>query len=242
MCGNAGNVGTYNSKFLNGGKSYGGYATYNRCPGHFVIPIPEGVASEDAAPMLCGGITAYAPLRNNGCGPGKRVGIVGVGGLGHFGVLWAKALGADHVLGISRRNNKRADVLQLGADEYIATDEDEEWHKKHANSLDIIVCTISSPKMPLRHYLGLLRSRGIFVQVGAPEDSLPPIHAFDLIPKERRIGGSAIGPPGQIREMLELAAREKVKPWIQTRPMREANQAVLDLEAGKARYRYTLCN
>lgn len=242
MCTNRGHADTYNSVFLNGGPSYGGYATHHRCPSHFVIPIPPGLASEDAAPMLCGGITTYAPLANNGCGPGKRVGIVGVGGLGHFGVLWAKALKADYVVGISRRNNKRNDVLALGADEYIATDEDEGWAKSHAGTLDIIVCTVSSPKMPLRQYLGLLRSRGIFVQVGAPEDNLPPIMAFDLIPKEKRIGGSAIGPPGQIREMLELAEREGVKPWVEKRSMAEANEAVRDMEEGKARYRYTLCN
>jgi alcohol dehydrogenase (NADP+) len=156
--------------------------------------------------------------------------------------LWAKALGADYIVGISRSNSKRADVLKLGAHEYIATEEDEDWQKKYADSLDIIVCTISSPKMPLRHYIGLLRSRGIFVQVGAPEDTLPPIHAFDLIPREKRIGGSAIGPPGQIREMLELAARKGVKPWVEKRSMKDANQAVKDMEAGKARYRYTLCN
>ena len=207
-----------------------------------MIPIPEGIDSADAAPMLCGGITTYAPLKNNGCGPGKRVGIVGVGGLGHFGVLWAKALGADYVVGISRQASKREDVLQLGADAYIATEDDEGWHKKHANNLDIIICTVSSPKMPLRHYLGLLRARGIFVQVGAPEEDLPPISAFDLIAKEKRIGGSGIGPPGQIREMLKLAADKGVKPWVEKRSMRDANQAVVDMEAGKARYRYTLCN
>jgi alcohol dehydrogenase (NADP+) len=192
--------------------------------------------------MLCGGITTYAPLRNNGCGPGKRVGIVGVGGLGHFGILWARALKADFVLGLSRRADKRAYVLKLGADAYVATEEDEGWAKTHANSLDIIVCTVSSPKMPLRQYLGLLRSRGIFVQVGAPEEALPPVHAFDLIPKERRIGGSAIGPPGMIAEMLELAVTEGVRPWVQTRRMAEANEALMEMEAGKARYRYTLCN
>jgi alcohol dehydrogenase (NADP+) len=192
--------------------------------------------------MLCGGITTYAPLKNNGCGPGKRVGIVGVGGLGHFGVLWAKALGADYVVGISRRAEKRNDVLQLGADAYIATEDDEGWHKTNASSLDIIICTVSSPKMPLRQYLGLLRSHGVFIQVGAPEEPLPPISAFDLMSKERKIGGSSIGPPSQIREMLQLAAEKGIKPWVEKRSMREANQAVLDMDAGRARYRYTLCN
>lgn len=192
--------------------------------------------------MLCGGITTYAPLKNNDCGPGKRVGIVGVGGLGHFGVLWAKALGADYVVGISRKREKRDDVLKLGANEYIATEEDEGWHKKYANMLDIIICTVSSPKMPLRQYLGLLRSRGVFIQVGAPEENLPPISAFDLMSKERKIGGSSVGPPNQIKEMLELAANKGIKPWVEKRSMRDANQAVRDMDAGRARYRYTLCN
>ena len=116
---------TYGDKFPNGLPSYGGYGKYHRCPSHFVFKIPEGVPSEEAAPMLCGGITVYSPLKNNGCGPGKKVGIVGVGGLGHFGVLFAKALGADRVVGISRKLDKRDDVLKMGADEYIATDEDQ---------------------------------------------------------------------------------------------------------------------
>jgi D-arabinose 1-dehydrogenase-like Zn-dependent alcohol dehydrogenase len=84
--------------------------------------------------MLCGGVTVYSPLRRNGCGPGKSVGIVGIGGLGHFGILFAKALGADKVVGISRKNSKRDDVLKLGAHEYIATDEDEDWHLKNART------------------------------------------------------------------------------------------------------------
>jgi D-arabinose 1-dehydrogenase-like Zn-dependent alcohol dehydrogenase len=125
-------VNTYGSEFPNGeGKSYGGYANYNRTNQQFVVQIPEGLSSADAAPMLCGGVTVYSPLKRNGCGPGKNVGIVGVGGLGHFGVLFAKALGADKVVGISRKNSKRDDVLKLGADEYIATDEDKDWHKTH---------------------------------------------------------------------------------------------------------------
>ncbi|KAJ4125201.1 hypothetical protein NW754_013487 [Fusarium falciforme] len=157
------------------GKSYGGYADYNRTDSRFVVKIPDGLASEDAAPMLCGGVTVYTPLRNNGCGPGKTVGIVGVGGLGHFGVLFAKALGADKVIGISRRASKRDEVLALGADEYIATEDDEDWATKHAQSIDLIISTVSSPKMPLTQYLSLLRYGGNFIQVGAPDGGeLPP--------------------------------------------------------------------
>lgn len=148
------------------GKSYGGYADYNRTNGNFVVKIPNGLDSADAAPMMCGGVTVYSPLKRNGCGPGKTVGIVGVGGLGHFGVLFAKALGADKVVGISRKASKRDDVLALGADEYIATDDDEDWSKTHARSVDLIVCTVSSAKMPLTEYLGLLKIDGSFIQVG----------------------------------------------------------------------------
>ncbi|CRK41297.1 hypothetical protein BN1723_015912, partial [Verticillium longisporum] len=115
-----GNVGTYNSKYPGDeGQSFGGYADYNRTNGNFVVKIPDGIPSEEAAPMLCGGVTVFAPLKQNGAGPGKTVGIVGVGGLGHFGILFAKALGADRVVGISRKNDKREDVLKLGADQYI---------------------------------------------------------------------------------------------------------------------------
>ena len=235
-------VGTYNSKFPDGSKSQGGYANYHRAPSHFVIKIPESIPSEDAAPMMCGGITVFSPLKQNGCGPGKKVGIVGVGGLGHFGVLFAKALGADKVVGISRSNAKKDDVLKMGADEYIATDEDKDWAEHHARTLDLIVCTVSSPKMPLTSYLQLLRTKGTFIQVGAPEDKLPDLTAFALIAKGCKIGGSIIGSPGEIEEMLKFAADKKVKPWIQKVPMKEANKAIVDMEAGKARYRYSLYN
>lgn len=237
-------VSTYGSVYPNGiGKSYGGYADYNRTDSRFVVKIPEGLASEDAAPMLCGGVTVYAPLRNNGCGPGKTVGIVGVGGLGHFGVLFAKALGADKVVGISRKASKRDEVLALGADSYIATDDDEGWSDKYAKTIDLIVCTVSSNKMPFSDYFKLLRHGGNFVQVGAPDSGeLPPVNAFTLIKGGFKLSGSLIGSPADIEEMLELAVKKNVKPWIEKRPMEDANQAIVDMENGKARYRYVLVN
>jgi alcohol dehydrogenase (NADP+) len=140
-------VGTYNGTFMNGGKSMGGYALYNRSPSHFVIPIPDAIPSAEAAPMLCGGVTVYTPLKNNDAGPGKNVGIIGVGGLGHFGVLFAKALGTDQVVAISRKKGKAEDALKLGADLYIATDDDPDWAKNYARTLDLIICTVSSAKV-----------------------------------------------------------------------------------------------
>ena len=192
--------------------------------------------------MLCGGVTLYSPLKKNGCGPGKKVGIVGIGGLGHFGILYAKALGAEKVVAISRTSDKKSDALKMGADEFIATNDDKEWFTHHARSLDLIVSTVSSPHMPLGQYLTLVRTNGIFIQVGAPEDKLPAFNAFSLIAKNCKLGGSTIGAPHEIEEMLDLTVKKGVKPWIQTRPMKEANQAVVDMNANKARYRYTLVN
>jgi alcohol dehydrogenase (NADP+) len=159
-----GNVGTYNGKYPDGSKSYGGYADYWRGPAHFAVPIPDALSLAEAAPMLCGGVTVWNPLKHNGCGPGKKVGIVGLGGLGHFGVLWAKALGADEVVVISRTNSKKEDALKMGATKFIATEE-EGWNKKNSRSIDLLVSTVSSPNMPLAEYFQLLRTNGQFIQV-----------------------------------------------------------------------------
>lgn len=236
-------VGTYNGKYRDSGYwSMGGYADYVRVAGHFAVRIPDGLSSVHAAPMMCGGITVYSPLRKNGAGPGKRVGVVGLGGLGHFGVLFARAMGCERVVAISRRRGKEGDARAMGADGFIATDEDEEWPKKHARSLDLVISTVSSPDMPLSGYLRLLRTNGQFIQVGAPEDKLPAIAAFALIAKGCKIGGSQIGSPGEIEEMLCFAVEKGVKPWVQARPMKDANRSVVDMEDGKARYRYVLVN
>ncbi|KAI0025388.1 zinc-binding dehydrogenase [Xylariomycetidae sp. FL0641] len=236
-------VNTYGSFYPNGeGKSYGGYADYNRSNGQFVFKIPEGLDPADAAPMMCGGITVYSPLIRNEAGPGKTVGVVGVGGLGHFAVLFAKALGAK-VVGISRKASKRDEVLKLGADSYIATDDDQDWVAKNRRSVDLIICTVSSAKMPMEGYLSLLKTHGTLIQVGAPDGGeLPPINAFTLIFNGVKVGGSATGAPWEIRQMLQLAADKKIKPWVEKRPMKDANKAIVDMEEGKARYRYVLVN
>jgi alcohol dehydrogenase (NADP+) len=237
-----GNVGTYNGKYPDGSKSYGGYADYCRAPSHFVIKIPDGLSLAEAAPMLCGGVTVWNPLKHNGAGPGKRVGIVGIGGLGHFGLLWAKALGCDEVVAISRTSAKADDARKMGATKFIATDEDDAWAKKNARSLDLIVSTVSSPKMPLAKYFQLLRTNGEFIQVGAPEDVFPAFSAFALIAKGCKMGGSMIGSPADIAEMLEFAVKQNIHPWIQERPMKGANDAIVAMDKGDARYRYVLVN
>lgn len=193
--------------------------------------------------MLCGGVTVFSPLVKHGAGPKKSVGIVGIGGLGHLGILFAKALNCDRVVAISRTSSKRKDAIEgLGADAFIATAEDKKWAKNHARSLDLIICTVSSDDMPLSQYLRLLKTDGTFVMVGVPEKPLPPLAAYSLIQKSVKVTGSSIGSPDEIRKMLQLAAEKRVLPWIQKRPMEEVNSALVDMHDGKARYRYVLAN
>ncbi|KAF2847657.1 GroES-like protein [Plenodomus tracheiphilus IPT5] len=235
------NTGTYNSKYPNGDKSYGGYAKKWRGPGAFAIPIPEGLPSEFAAPLMCGGVTVYSPLKVYGAGPGKRVGVVGVGGLGHFALLFAKALGCEKIVAISRSSSKKTDALELGADEFIATGEDKDWEKTNASSLDLIISTVSG-SFPLDQYLNLLDVNGTFVQLGAPDEPLPSFSPFSLILRNLKIAGSLIGTRAQIKEMLELAKKTDLKAWVQVRPMDEANQVLIDFEKGLPRFRYVLKN
>lgn len=236
------NVNTFGSKWPDGSKAQGGYADYWRGNGNFVIKIPDEISSEHAAPMLCGGITACNPLFTHGAGPGKKVGIIGIGGLGHFGIMGAKALGCSKVVAISRTASKKEDALKMGATDFIATDDDKDWARKHAASLDLIVCTVSSPKLPLGMYLQLLRLKGTFVQIGAPEDVLPGFSAFSLIGLGCSISGSLIGSPNDIRKMFDLFVKTGVRTWNNNYPMQKANQALLDFEAGKPRYRLVLVN
>ncbi|KAH8431143.1 NAD(P)-dependent alcohol dehydrogenase [Aspergillus melleus] len=236
---------TYNSRYRDdaNSKSYGGYATRWRGPAHFAFKIPAALSSAEAAPLLCGGVTMFAPLRKYGAGPGKSVGIVGIGGLGHMGILFAKAMGCDSVVGISRTSSKKADaVTGLGADGFIATSEEKNWAKRHSRTLDLIICTVDAADMPLSGYLRLLKLDGTFVQVGAPEQPLPALTAWSLMQKSVKVTGSSIGSPEDIREMLRLAAEKRVVPWIQKRAMREVNEALGDMHEGKARYRYVLEN
>ncbi|VUC30451.1 unnamed protein product [Clonostachys rosea] len=219
-------INTYDSIHRNGDQAQGGYALYHRCPSHFVVKIPQGVLPEHAPPMLCGGVTVYSPLKRHAVGPQKSVGVIGVGELGHFAILFAKALGARKVVAISRSSGKRFDALQLGADEYISSAEDQDWAQKHARSLDLIINTVSIAEV--------LTLAGTFVQLGAPEEPLS-LPAFSLIRTRACMTGSVIGSPNEIREMLDLAAAKNIRPWVETRPMSEANTAVVDMVEGKPR-------
>ncbi|KAF4460315.1 Alcohol dehydrogenase superfamily zinc-type [Fusarium albosuccineum] len=214
---------TYNTTYRTGGKAYGGYALYHRSPSHFVIKIPDGLLPESLAPGPESGSVSSASevLVTLRCS--------------------SKAMGADRVVGISRRSDKREEALALGADEYIATAEDENWSQKHAGTLDLIICTVSSPKMPLQEYFDMLALDGTLVQVGIPEEPIP-VSAWALVPARRRLAGSLIGSPKEIEELFQLAADKQIVPWVEKRPMWDANNAIVDMEAGRPRFRYVLVN
>ncbi|KAL3480497.1 GroES-like protein [Aspergillus californicus] len=217
---------TYDARFPDRSKANGGYADFWRGPGAFVFHIPDTIPSDATASMLCGGITAFSPLLEHGAGPGKRIGVIGIGGLGHFGIMAAKALGCDEVVAISRSSSKKKDAFKLGATKFIATNEDKHWATVNACSLDLILSTIFSANIPIDGYLGLLDLRGHLVQLGAPEDKTPPFS------RSR----------SQIRYMLDFFAEKNIRPWAVNVPMADANKVIVDFEKGEARYRYVLVN
>lgn len=203
--------------------------------------ISAGHADTDAAPMLCAGITAWSPLKRHAAGPGKRIGVVGIGGIGHYALIWAKALGCDHVVAISRSSAKKSDCLSfLGADAFIAMDEDDGWASRHAQSLDLIISTSDSGNMPMDDLLGLLTFNGTFVTVGASPDPLQNVSTFVLCAGMVRIEGSFWGTFEEINEMLQFAAERDIRPVIETYPLADANRAIVNQVNGTARYKYVV--
>ncbi|KAG8967349.1 NADP-dependent alcohol dehydrogenase [Tulasnella sp. 419] len=231
---------TYGHFYPDGIKTMGGYSTAIRANHRFVFPIPDGVESRHAASMLCAGLTVYSPLSRNGCGPGKKVAIIGIGGLGHYAILFAKALGAE-VTAFTQSDRKVKDIEALGADHIVITGNDANFHKPYDRQFDIIVCTRDSSRdMPLAEYLSMLWVNGKFIVAGLPDDPLPPISAFALLPNGANLGGSHIGSKVEALAMLQLAAEKGIKPWIEELPMKDVGKAIRGVFQNKARYRYVL--
>ena len=235
-------VATYGDKYADGSLSYGGFADFCRHDSWSVVSIPKGVRSESASVMLCAGATVFEALVEAGVGD-KMVGVVGVGGLGHLAVLFARALGARWVVAFSRGEGKKGDAVEgLGADVFVATGVEEGWAEWWLHTMDVVVCTVSDPEMPFVDYLGLLKPRGRFCQVGIPEEPLPRLDAMALVLNGTSLCFSDSASPANVRRMLELAAEKGIEAWTQVRPMEEVNEVVKDMAAGKARYRYVLEN
>ncbi len=195
------------------------------------------MSSSNAAPMMCAGITVYSPLVRFGAGPGKKVGIVGVGGLGHFAVMFAKALGAE-TWAISRSRSKETDARKMGADGFIATSE-EDWDKDHQMTFDLIINTSSSfDGFDLGRYMGLLDVHGRWNNVGMPGGGIQ-VHNQDFIANGCCMGSTHLGSRKEMLEMLELAADRGLNAWVEEIPIsKEGLQQAMDkLEKSSARYR-----
>ncbi len=214
----------------------GGYADRVRANAAFVFPIPDALPSEQAAPLLCGGITVYNPLRTHGINPSSRVGVVGIGGLGHLAIQFARVFGAQ-VTAFSTSAAKEDEARALGAHSFVNTRETKAL-REVAGSLDFILSTINA-NQDWGIYIQALRPSGTLCFVGVPPSPVS-INAFPLISGIRSISGSPIGSPHQIREMLDVAARHGVKATTECFPMDKANDAIEKVKKNKVRYRAVL--
>lgn len=228
--------GTYNSTERDGSPTYGGYSTATVVDENYVLRIPDSIPLDKAAPLLCAGITLYSPLRHWHAGPGKRVAVIGLGGLGHMGVKLAHAMGA-HVTVLSQSLKKMEDGLQLGADEYYATS-DPDTFRKLAGTFDLILNTVSA-NLPMGAYLNLLKVDGTLVELGIPEHPLE-IPAFPLAGGRRSISGSMIGGIPETQEMLDFCAEHKVTPEIEVIEGSYVNEAYERVLASDVRYRFVI--
>ena len=231
-----GNVGTYGSVDLDGTITQGGYSSDVVVNEDFVVSIPESLDLDVAAPLLCAGITTYSPLRHWGAGPGKKVAVVGLGGLGHMAVKLASAMGAE-VTVLSQSLKKMEDGLKLGAKDYYATS-DPATFEKLGGTFDLILNTVSA-SIDISAYLKLLALDGTLVNVGAPAEPLP-VQAGALIGGRRSFAGSAIGGIRETQEMLTFCAEHGLGAEIEVIPAEKINEAYERVLASDVRYRFVI--
>jgi len=238
-----GSTGTYNGVDRHDGSiTQGGYSTHIVCREDFLIKIPEAFAdleTEQAAaatPLLCAGITTYSPLKHWGAGPGKRVGVVGMGGLGHVAVKIAKAMGAE-VTVFSHSLSKQDDGKKFGASEYVATAE-EDFHKPHLNSYDLIINTVSAP-MPVEPFMQMLRRNGTMVMLGLPPEKMQ-LGAGQLIGGRKSLAGSMIGGIPETQEMIDFCAEHGITAEAEIVAADKINEAYERVLASDVRYRFVI--
>ncbi|GMG39066.1 unnamed protein product [Ambrosiozyma monospora] len=215
---------TYQASYPETGvNTQGGYADFIRVHEKFAFKIPDQLDSTVAAPLLCGGITGFKPLLTAGVTKGTRVGVVGIGGIGHMTILFAKAMGAE-VTAISRNDGKKKIARELGADHYISTDE-EGYVAKYADSLDVIVNTGKSfSENGVSDVASLMDAGGQLIFITAPPSGEKiELSPFFMLFNNYSIGGSVVGTPKEIEQMLQFAADHDIKPWIETIDMNEKN-------------------
>jgi alcohol/geraniol dehydrogenase (NADP+) len=216
----------------------GGFADKVRVNSRFAVPIPAALESENAAPLLCAGITVYSPLRNHGVRPSSRVGVIGIGGLGHLGIQFAKAFGAE-VTAFSTSKDKEAEAKELGAHNFVNT-RDTGALKKVAGAFDLLLSTVSADQ-DWQAYVAALRPKGMLCIVGASATPMQ-IAGPSLISLEKAVSGSNTGSPQDLVEMLDVAARHGVKAVTEKFAMAKANEAVAKVKKNQVRYRAVLAN
>jgi uncharacterized zinc-type alcohol dehydrogenase-like protein len=231
-----GNTQTYGSTGHDGRPTYGGYSSQIVVDEDFVLRIPDGLSLEEAAPLLCAGVTTWSPLRHWNAGPGQQVAVVGLGGLGHMAVKLAAALGAE-VTVLSQSLRKRDDGLRLGAEHYHATS-DKATFKELAGRFDLIVNTVSAP-IDINAFLRLLKTDGTLVNVGAPPEPLP-VQVFWLNFQRRSFAGSGIGSIRETQEMLDFCAEHGIAADIEVIGAQQINEAWERVLASDVRYRFVI--
>ncbi|MGQ4511234.1 alcohol dehydrogenase catalytic domain-containing protein [Streptomyces sp. DW26H14] len=231
-----GNVATYNGRDKNGDPTYGGYSRQIVADENYVLRIPDGLSLDVAAPLLCAGITTYSPLRHWNAGPGKKVAVIGLGGLGHMAVKLAHAMGAE-VTVLSQSLRKKDDGLRLGADHYYATSDEATFTELRA-TFDVILSTVSAP-LPMDAYLRLLKVDGAFVNVGAPEEP-STVNMFSLIGGRKTLAGSAIGGIPETQEMLDFCAVHGLGAEIEVIRGDQINEAYERVLNSDVRYRFVI--
>ena len=228
---------TYNSPDTHlDGVTYGGYSESIVVDEHFVLRVPPNLDLASAAPLLCAGITTYSPLRHWKVGPGKKVGVVGIGGLGHVGVKLAHALGA-HVVVFTTSPDKKEDAQRLGADEVVVSRNANEM-EKHAGSFDFILDTVSA-QHDINSYLALLARDGTVTLVGAPPKPLA-VPAFALIGGRHSLSGSSIGSIAETQEMLDFCGEHNITADVEVIPIQKVNEAYERLVRSDVKYRFSI--
>lgn len=229
-------IGTYNSIGRDGQPTAGGYSRGITVEQDYVLHIPDEIPLEKAAPILCAGITTYSPLKRWGAGPGKKVVVIGVGGLGHMAVQIAAALGAE-VTGIGRTLSKRDDAMQMGATDYVASSNPEAM-KALRKTFDIIITTVSDG-LDLGLLLSLLKNRGVLVDVGMPEHP-SELRVAQLIGGNKVLTGSNIGGIPETQEVLDFCAEHGIAPWVEVIGGDDINDAYDKVVNSNVRYRYVI--
>ena len=229
-------VPTYNGRHYDGTPSYGGYSKHIVVDQRYVLHIPEGLSLEEAAPLLCAGITTYSPLRTWGAGPGKKVAIIGLGGLGHMGVKHAHAMGADVTL-ISHSPGKKDDAMRLGANHFLLMS-DKEAMKAAKGTFDLIINTVSAT-LDIDAMMSLLATDGTLVCVGLPDKPLS-VSTFTLVERRLRLAGSNIGGIGETQEMLDFCAEHGYGSDVEVVRADEINDAWERVVNSDVRYRFVI--